>query len=356
MIFTLLVLGLLLTLDSALAQDWGLGATGQQESRLILERSAPLTVAVIDTGTDLTHPSLKGRAWRNPGEIGLDQNGRDKSSNGLDDDANGFIDDVSGWNFAGNNSDLSDHHGHGTHITGIINSVSPGVKFMVLKYFDPRARGQDNLKALIAAIHYATRMNADIINYSGGGFVPSIHEKFAIQEAARKGILFVAAAGNESSNSDIRPFYPADYRLSNILSVGAHNQKSDLLPQSNYGLHSVQIAAPGDAILSTLPKGAWGPMSGTSQATAFATGAACLLKTQRPDFSAAEVIGHLRNTALFEHRLTGKIASSGRLNIRRALASQERGRSVSGYRLANRLALRNEAAPKSRLAAQTPLQ
>lgn len=356
MIFTLLLLGLLFTLDSALAQDWGLVATQKQESRLILEKSAPLIVAVIDTGTDLTHPSLKGRAWKNPGESGFDKNGRNKSSNGVDDDGNGFIDDASGWNFAGNNNDLSDNHGHGTHITGIINSVSPGVRFMVLKYYDPKARGQDNLKALIEAIRYATRMKADVINYSGGGFVPSLHEKFAIQEAAKKGILFVAAAGNESSNSDIRPFYPADYRLSNILSVGAHDQRSALLPQSNYGLQSVQIAAPGDTILSALPNGVWGPMSGTSQATAFVTGAACLLKTQRPDFSALEVIRHLRNTARFEPGLSGKVASSGRLNMRRALASQERGRSVSGYRLANHTVLRNEAAPKSRLAAQTPLQ
>ena len=101
-------------------------------------------VAILDTGIDKNHPALKSTLWTNTGETGLDKSGRDKATNGIDDDKNGFVDDVHGWNFAGNNSNLKDEHGHGTHIAGLIagdsaqfSGIAPGTKIMILKYFDP---------------------------------------------------------------------------------------------------------------------------------------------------------------------------------------------------------------------------
>ena len=117
----------------------------------------------------LLHPDLIENLWRNPGETGIDSKGHDKATNGIDDDKNGYIDDVSGWNFVGNNSDFADNHGHGNSTllasvgavggTGVgISGESPKVSLMVLKYFDPKSKGNDNLKNTIRAIRYAVDM------------------------------------------------------------------------------------------------------------------------------------------------------------------------------------------------------
>src|SRR5690606_16720385 len=209
---------------------------------------------VIDTGIDVAHPDLKANLWVNPGESGLDKNGNDKATNGLDDDGNGFRDDVHGWNFVANDDDLADNHGHGTHIAGIIGAeggngvgisgISPKVSLMTLKYYDPKAPGLNNLMNTVKAIRYATKMGAHIINYSGGGLEPSEEERKAVAEANQKGILVVAAAGNEKSNSDIHAYFPADYPLPNIISITAIDKEKNVLPSSNYGQHSVDLAPP----------------------------------------------------------------------------------------------------------------
>lgn len=297
-------------------------------------------VAIIDTGIDVNHPDIRNNLWMNKGEVGTDEKGRDKSKNGKDDDQNGFVDDVHGWNFALNNSDLTDKHGHGTHVAGIIGAeggngigvsgVAHKVSFMVLKYFDPETKS-DHLKNTIRSIQYATRMKAHIINYSGGGLLPSQEEKKAIAEARKQGILFVAAAGNERSNIDKADYFPSDYDLDNILSVTAINQKSFVLESSNYGSSSVDIAAPGSRIFSTLPRGGYGYMTGTSQATAFVTGVAVLILSKFPDLSAYKLIRHLTETGdLDVQRLGGKTRFRKRLNTYRAIAMLDQGMSASG--------------------------
>jgi subtilisin family serine protease len=246
-----------------------------------------VVVAVIDTGIDVRHPALRDNLWINPGEDGVDSLGRDKRTNGIDDDGNGFVDDVHGWNFAGNSNDLTDTHGHGTHIAGIIGAkkisprlphgVADNVSLMAIKYYDPKIGAENNLRNSVQAILYAIRMKAQIINYSGGGTEPSAEERAAIKLAEKHGILFVAAAGNEKSDADIHKYYPAGYGLSNIITVTALDENQEILPSSNYGLKSVDLAAPGKSIDSTLPGGSYGKMTGTSQATAFVTGTAALL-------------------------------------------------------------------------------
>jgi subtilisin family serine protease len=324
--------------DPAIQKNWGLmgtnGASDIRASRAweITQGSKDVVVAIIDTGIDAHHVDLKHNLWNNPGESGLDSRGRDKATNGVDDDGNGFIDDVHGWNFVTQTSDLTDHHGHGTHVAGIIGAeggngvgisgVCPHVSLMVLKYYDPKAHANDNLANTIKAIHYAVRMGANVINYSGGGTDYSREEHDAVREARDKGILFVAAAGNERSNSDISHYYPADYDLDNIISVTAINPDAEVLSSSNYGASSVHIAAPGEGIFSTLPGGKYGLMTGTSQATAFVTGVAALIMANNHNFDYHQVRKQILSTADEIPNLRNKNKTSGKLNSWAALAIQ----------------------------------
>lgn len=317
--------------------NWALSAIHAQSTVQSFVKKKTVTVAVIDTGADLEHPALANQIWQNPGETGPDSQGHDKATNNIDDDQNGFIDDVNGWDFVSQQKTIADNHGHGTHIAGIVHAVSPDTKLMILKYFDPRIKGTDTLQTLIQAIHYAIQNKADIINFSGGGSAFSLLEKAAIHQAELAGILVIAASGNESQNADQHPFYPASYGLQNILSVTAHNAQNWTLQSSNYGTRNVQISAPGQDIMSLLPGGGQGEMTGTSQATAFVTGAAALLRAQRPDLSPAQVVSHIKGSSRFETSLTGFSASSGRLDVNRVLRLQDRSRTLAGYKVVSSL-------------------
>ncbi len=232
-------------------------------------------VAIVDTGVDTQHPWIAKNLWQNAGEIGLDINGHDKQTNQIDDDGNGYIDDVHGWNFANSDSDLADNNGHGTHIAGIIaNKARPQVQMMILKIYDEHSKISP-LAATAKAIAYATKMGAQVINYSGGGLTPDFDEKNSLIQAAAKNILVIAAAGNEGAKLDSVPFYPASYNLSNIVSVAAINRYHQLMNASNYSETKVDIAGLGHDVLSALPSHlqgqTTGKMSGTSQATAMIT-------------------------------------------------------------------------------------
>ncbi len=333
--------------DAAISQAWGLKKSDALRAWGVSQGSRKIVVAVIDTGADVRHEDLSHNFWKNPGETGFDKAGRDKSNNGIDDDANGFVDDVNGWNFVSNNPDLTDNHGHGTHIAGIIGAeagngkgiagIAPQVSLMVLKYYDPKVAGTDNLKNTVAAIHYAVKMHANIINYSGGGVEYSQEEHDAIEVARKQGILFVAAAGNERSNSDKHKYFPADYGLSNIISVTAIDPSTEVLPSSNYGTETVDIAAPGQNILSTLPNNAYGYMTGTSQATAFVTGAAVLVMAHKEQFQAEDVKKYILATGDSESSLLAKCRTSKLLNLYKALTILDSGVGASGVIAANNI-------------------
>jgi subtilisin family serine protease len=324
--------------DPAVLNNWGLmgtnGASDIKASKAwqITQGSRDIVVAIIDTGIDIKHEDLKNNLWKNPGETGFDEKGKDRSTNGLDDDKNGFIDDVYGWNFVSETDDLTDNHGHGTHVAGIvgaegdngvgISGVSPKVSLMILKYYDPKARSTDNLQNTIRAIQYATKMNAHIINYSGGGLDFSKPEYEAVKAARDKGILFVAAAGNERSNSDKKPYYPANYALDNIVSVTAIDPGAQVLKSSNWGINTVDLAAPGEHIFSTLPNNQYGMMTGTSQATAFVTGVAALIFSNNKEFDYLKVRNQIVSTADELPGMRDKARTSGKLNSWAALAMQ----------------------------------
>ncbi len=298
----------------SLTRDWGLGHIGffqvfnpmlRPIKQTVSVCSPEVVVAVVDTGIDYTHPELRDAVWINSGESGMwnPPSGmenythcRDKSCNGIDDDANGFMDDVAGWDFVNEVPLPYDVHGHGSHISGIIASagsagkgspgVCPGVSIMALKYYDASGVGYNNLQNTVRAFQYAIRMGALIINYSGGGTDPAEAERLVIQSARNHGVLVVAAAGNEGQNNDVAPYFPASYGTENIISVASINQENQLLPSSNWGPNRVHVAAPGQSVISCMPGGQLGAMTGTSQATAFVTGTAALLASQLPNLKA----------------------------------------------------------------------
>lgn len=271
-----------------------------------------IIVAIIDTGVDVNHPLIRDHLWNNPKE----------KNNKKDNDGNGYAGDLHGWNFVSNNNDISDNHGHGTHIAGIIlqKARSPRVKFMILKYYDPFSTNENNILATVKALHYAIKMKADIINYSGGGSSRSPLEEAAIRDAQKQGILLIAAAGNEGRNTDLVGFYPAGYHLSNVISVAAMDSQKRLLASSNYGPHTVDIVAPGKDVYSSLPGGRYGPMTGTSQATAWVSGlaAAILLKMEKA-WTPENIKKILEKVATKDHSLSQKIRTESRISNLQAL-------------------------------------
>ncbi len=254
--------------DPRFGDLWGLNNTGQTGGTPDADIDAPeawntttgsssVVIAVIDTGVDYTHEDLAANMWVNPGE---------NCTNGIDDDGNGYVDDCYGIDTANNDSDPMDDNGHGTHVAGTIAAVGnngvgvTGVnwsaKIMALKFL--AADGSGSTAGAIECIEYAVNMkikgvNVVAINASWGGpnFDPLLRD--AIAAAGDAGILFVAAAGNEGNDNDSTPSYPASYDLPNIISVAATDHNDQLATFSNYGATSVDLAAPGVDILSTVP-------------------------------------------------------------------------------------------------------
>lgn len=284
--------------------------------------NATTVVAVIDSGIDYTHPDLAGQIWTNAGEIPGD---------GADNDHNGYIDDMHGYDFVNNDPDPMDDFYHGTHIAGIIGAtgnngkggagVAQDVRLMPLKFLN--ANGSGTTSDAILALNYAVSMGARIVNnsWNGGPFNQTLAD--AIQAAGRAGVLFVASAGNNGANTDSKSSYPASYALDNIISVAATDRTDQYLPYSNYGAQSVDLAAPGKDILSTVPRNGYKSDEGTSMAAAEVSGAAALLWSSDPSLSVAEVkhrllagadpIGQVGNNS---SRPTG---TNGRLNVYNAI-------------------------------------
>ncbi|MBI3449432.1 MAG: choice-of-anchor D domain-containing protein [Acidobacteria bacterium] len=278
-------------------------------------------VAVIDTGIDLHHPDLEANIWTNPGEI---------PGNGIDDDGNGLIDDVHGWDFANDDNDPSDDNGHGTHVSGTIGAIGDNgvgvvgvcwqVSIVPLKFLD--ASGSGFTSNAIRAIDYATSLHVRVMSnsWSGSQFTSALLE--AIQSAAAADILFVAAAGNNGTNDDAIPAYPAAYDAPNIIAVAATDDNDEKASFTNYGPTTVDIAAPGVDILSTVP-GGYGFKSGTSMATPMVSGAAALLFGAAPSLSALAARDLLLVKADPLPSLTGFIATGARLNAFAPLLGQD---------------------------------
>lgn len=275
----------------------------------IFKKNREVVVAVIDTGIDPRHEYLKDNIHVLEGVKGATNYGKDFS----------VLSSKSRRDPSGRTP--IDNHGHGTHVAGILKSVFPEVKILPIKYYNPDRSGQENLSSLIKSLEYAINAEVDIINYSGGGPEPAIQELKILKKAESKGILVIAAAGNERSDIDLRDkaFYPASYGLSNIVTVTAHDRQISLLQSSNWGKSSVDLAAPGNRIISSVPHNLARHMTGTSQATAFVSGVAALIKSQYPQLSAQNIKTILRHSAKKVAKLTKKCVTEGKLDATQAL-------------------------------------
>ncbi len=330
--------------DPMFPMQWGMQNDGSANGTIGADISATeawssttgnreVLVAVIDTGVDYTHPDLVENIWVNEGEI---------PDNGIDDDNNGYVDDYHGWNFStfdqlmdGTNfvaNDPMDRNGHGTHCAGIIGAVGNNgvgvagvnwkVKIMPVNVFGQYGMGLTSDE--IAGIEYAWQNGARISNNSWGGlgFSQALYD--CIRMAGLNGHLFVAAAGNYGWDNDgeggIWHSYPSDYDLANIISVAATDKNDALALFSCYGAVSVDLAAPGVGILSTVP-GSYASMDGTSMAAPHVTGAAALLLGQDPERSVASMKRTLMQAVDEVEALAGKVVTGGRLNLAKAVGA-----------------------------------
>lgn len=319
--------------DPSFPSLYGLHNTGQTGGTMDADIDAPEAwdittgssndvVAVFDTGIDWTHPDLAANVWTNPGEIGGD---------GIDNDRNGFIDDIRGWDFVQDDNNPMDTDGHGTHVSGTIGAlgnnavgvagVNWNVKILPLRIFNPFAGIDD----VVRGLRYVVAKGVKVSNHSWGGGSYSVTLFNAIQEAGTNGHLFVAAAGNGGldwigDDNDRFPDYPASYNLDNIISVAATDKNDRLASFSNYGATSVDLAAPGVNIYSTVPGNDYDYGSGTSMAAPHVSGVAALAWAAKPNATMAEV----RNAILAGvdpiSSLSGKVATGGRLNAHNTLA------------------------------------
>jgi len=324
--------------DPLAPSQWNLKNTGQYAATVgtdinvaqawsMTTGSRNVVVAVIDSGIDITHPDLAANIWTNPG---------DTSGNSLDDDHNGYLDDIHGWNFVDDNNQVTDGYGHGTHVAGIIGAVGnngsgvTGISWQVsllpLKVQDSRGIGYTS--SILKAINYVTMMRRDhginivAVNASweaAAGF--SVVVVSANKKEGEAGVTFIAAAGNQASDNDVVPRYPANYLLPNVITVAALSTTNTLASMSNYGGTTVDLAAPGSLIQSTFPGGTYGILSGTSMAAPQVTGVVALLAAAKPGITVAEVRAAILGTTTPVASLAGKVVTAGRLNAGAALAS-----------------------------------
>ncbi len=282
-------------------------------------------VGVVDTGIDYLHPDLQGNVWRNPNEI---------CNDGIDNDGNGYVDDCYGFNAIAGSGSALDDNGHGTHVAGIIGAVGNNVegvtgvnwKVSIVGCKFISSTGTGSLFDELACLDYIKQLklsgyNIVAVNASYGAYYYSSLEENAIAELGNLGILFIAAAGNESNNNDTNPLNPCSLstRLNNVICVAATDENDNLASFSNYGVNTVQVAAPGVNILNTYYGGGYAYLSGTSMATPHVTGLAALLKSYKPNLTLADIKNAILNSVDNLTTLQGFVATGGRINLYKAV-------------------------------------
>lgn len=380
--------------DANFGSLWGLHNTGQSGGTVDADIDAPeawdlsvgslqTVVAVIDTGIDYRHPDLYRNIWINQQEIpthirnnlvdsdgdGLitfwdlnhpsnagkvnDWNGNGyidagdilhNSSgweDGIDNDGNGYVDDLIGWDWVNNDNDPIDDHNHGTHVAGTIGAtgndgvgvvgVNWRVQLVPLKFLS--ASGSGSTSNAINAVNYMVGKNIRISNNSwgGGGYSSGLFN--AINSARNIGHVFVAAAGNNSSNNDSTAFYPANYNLDNIISVAATTRNDTLASFSNFGANTVDLGAPGASIYSTVRNGGYATYSGTSMAAPHVAGVVALIRSGDPEMSHNDVIQRILQSVDPLPALNGITVSGGRLNAFNAIYQPPPPSDVDGPRI-----------------------
>ena len=301
------------------ASAWDLGYLGNSN----------VAVGVVDEGIQVLHPDLAANIWRNSRETAGDR---------VDNDGNGYVDDINGWNFVNNNGTVyggGTLDAHGTHVAGTIGAkgnnatgvvgVNWNVNIISAKFL--AANGGTTSNA-IRAIDYLTDLKrrglANIVainnSWGGGGFSQALLD--AINRAGDQNILFVAAAGNSTTNNDVVASYPSNYVCDNsntrgwdcVIAVASINSLGARSSFSSFGTTTVDLGAPGEDIWSTVP-GGYLNYSGTSMATPHVTGAAALCESIKPDLSAKQIRDAITSTVANTSSLLGSTATNGRLDV-----------------------------------------
>ena len=327
--------------DDLYQQLWGLHNTGQLNGTEDIDIDAPeawdqttgssdIVVGIVDSGVDHAHQDLVANMWTNSGEI---------PNNGVDDDGNGYVDDYYGVNtLTDDHTETTDIESdpHGTHVAGTVGAVGDNnlgvtgvnwnVKLMALKFID--ADGGFDSDA-VEIFDYVLLMinrgvNIKVLNNSWGGPGEAPAAMLEAVEALNEaGVVFVAAAGNEGANNDVVPDTPSAIDVPNVISVAAVDRRGLLPSFSNFGATTVDLAAPGSQILSTLPGNTYDTYNGTSMAAPHVAGVAALMFARNSSLSAAEVRTRMLENVVDLSALDGKMVSGGMLNA--ALALPEAG-------------------------------
>ena len=318
--------------DPHFAEQWSLNNVGQNGGKaqadigalkawLKTQGSKDVVVAVLDTGVDYTHVDLRSNMWLRPDNVPA-----------YYDNELGEMDDLHGFGVDADLGDPMDDNGHGTHCAGIIGAegnngegiagINWKARIMPLKFLG--RGGYGSTKNAIEAINYAIDrkkhgVNVRVISASWGSTQKSKALEEVIRAAGENGILFVAAAGNNSSDNDKRPHYPSNYDLPNVISVAALDRNDQLASFSNFGAKTVHIAAPGKDILSTWLNDQYREASGTSMATPEVSGVAALLIAANPRLSMTKLREKLLGCVDKIDSLNGKVTSGGRLNAAKAI-------------------------------------
>jgi len=335
--------------DPLLSQLWGLNNDGTLFNTAVAGAdidaftaweyttgSREVIIAVMDSGMDILHSDLRANLWTNPAE----------SANGADSDNNGFIDDVNGWNAYDGNGDMYDGDGHGTHVSGTIGAVGnnsigvAGVNHQV-SLIPIKIGDTDGLPlgAILEGFEYISALLAAGVpvvasNHSYGGFSPfgpfmslvaDLVEAYAADHA-RYGHVWVFAAGNDDYNNDTS--YGADFwaaAAGNVVSVASMTPGDQLSSFSNYGFHTVDLAAPGSAVVSTVPGSNYEQLSGTSMAAPHVTGILGLGAAFGTEADAPSKIARLMATATRVTSYDGVTTTGARANAARFLSPRAQG-------------------------------
>lgn len=329
--------------DSYADQLWGLENTGQSVNGSVsgvadvdlnvsgawarVSGDGDVVVAVLDSGINYNHPDLIDNVWVNPGEI---------AGNGIDDDGNGIVDDIHGINGytlagmrGGASNDPADVQTHGSHIAGIIAAVrnngigvagvATQAKVLACRIGD--ANGRMYVSAAIICLDYLYNLKTRAVypinivvsnnSWGGDGYNQGMYE--AIKAQMNAGILFVASAGNTSTDNDVAVHYPDGYFLPNVISVAAINNAGTLSSFSSYGRRSVHVAAPGENIVSTVSGSTYAYMDGTSMAAPHVSGLIALLAEENSSRDWKTLKNLIVSSGARSDSLVGKLVSASQV-------------------------------------------
>lgn len=295
-----------------------------------------IIVAVLDTGMAYSHPDLAPNVWVNSGEV---------CGDGIDNDNNGIVDDCYGANFgsttqaSGDPWDDDTADSHGTHVSGLVGAIGNNnagvtgvnwaVRIMAVKFLHG-PEGMGDLIDALRGVEYALSKGAKIINMSFEVDEDSGSLRDTVTAAENAGVLVISAAGNTGQNLDQTAIFPASVRSPVNIAVAATTSSDTMPSYSDYGRHTVELAAPGgfatgsaDAVLSTvwLDNGTtlYRTTAGTSMAAPQVTGAAALIWNLHPSLSAVQVKARILNGVDHIPAFAANTISGGRLNLEKAL-------------------------------------